>query len=92
MIFKKYINRTNNLELQELEYEKSYVAYLLLINYLKKYQKKPKYQRKADILLDDLLDGITLPQIIDFAAGTGRLPAKLKRTSYSHRDLILLGY
>lgn len=91
-IFQKYKKRTNNLNLHEVEFEKLYVAHLLLIRYLKKYQKEEKYQKEATELLCDLLDGITLPQIIDFASGTGRLPDKLKRTSYSHKKLILLGY
>lgn len=91
-IFQKYKKRTNNLNMHEVEFEKSYVAYLLLIRYLKKYQKEEKYQKEATELLCDLLDGITRPQLIDFASGTGRLPDKLKRTSYSHKKLILLGY
>lgn len=91
-IFEKYKKRTNNLNLQEIEFEKSYVAHLLLIRYLKKFQKEKKYQKEASELLRNLLYGITLPQIIDFASGTGRLPDKLKRTSYYHNQLILLGY
>lgn len=91
-IFQKYKNRINNLNLQEIPFEKIYVALLLLIHYLKEYQYKKDYQEEVMVLLDSLIKEITLPQILEFATGTGRLPDRLKETSYFHEGSILLGY
>lgn len=92
-IFKNYKELVNNIDLQEEVFPKIYVAYLIIIKILKKYQKMNVTKELASQLLVEFLDGIKNSFILKYANGKTYFPQKkLEKTKYSHGKIYLITY